>query len=172
VILSFIVLSLVFVPMLIEAGRAAANEREQRTRGGIEASGDVYATMRWAYPLSFAGMIAEGAWRDGAPGVALAAGAVVFGAAKVLKWWAILALGRAWTFRVIVVPGDRLVRIGPYRFLRHPNYVAVMGELAGIALLSAARVTGPLAVLGFGWLVLRRIAVEERAIRTIGGSGV
>ena len=53
-------------------------------------------------------------------------------AAKALKWWAILTLGRFWTFRVIVVPGATLVAGGPYRWLRHPNYVGVIGELVGV----------------------------------------
>ncbi len=59
-------LAIVFVPMLVEAGRANRNERLQRARGGIEPPGDVYAVMRIAYPAVFLAMIAEGAWRQGA----------------------------------------------------------------------------------------------------------
>ena len=160
----------VFVPMLIEARRAAYNERAQRSRGGIEPAGDVYSIMRVAYPTAFLLMIGEALWRlaQGAapPDVRLVVvGLTVFAAAKALKWWAILALGPAWTFRVIVVPGAAQVAGGPYAFLRHPNYVAVVLELAGIALASGARVTGPLATLAFGVLMMRRITVEERALR-------
>ena len=93
------------------------------------------------------------------------AGAAVFVAAKALKWWAILSLGPFWTFRVIVVPGARLVAAGPYRWLRHPNYVGVIGELAGVALMTGAPLSGVAGFVTFGWLVLRRISVEERAIR-------
>jgi methyltransferase len=56
---------------------------------------------------------------------------------------------------------------GPYRWMSHPNYVAVAGELAGAALAVQALVAGPLAILGFGLLMWRRIAVEERALRAI-----
>jgi isoprenylcysteine carboxyl methyltransferase (ICMT) family protein YpbQ len=49
--------------------------------------------------------------------------------------------------------------------LRHPNYVAVAGELVGFALLAGAAVTGALATVGFGALMLLRIKVEERALR-------
>jgi methyltransferase len=112
-------------------------------------------------------MIVEGLVTGPVPGAAVAAGAIVFTAAKALKWWAILTLGEAWTFRVIVVPGGRRVASGPYRFLRHPNYVGVLGELAGIALMSGARVAGPLATLGFAVLILRRIAVESRALDAV-----
>jgi methyltransferase len=81
-----------------------------------------------------------------------------------LKWWAILSLGQAWTFRLIVVPTARLVETGPYRFARHPNYIGVIGELAGVAMMTAARVAGPITTVLFGILILRRIAVENRAI--------
>jgi methyltransferase len=155
-------LPLVFIPMLIEARLAAVNERAQIARGGVEPAGDVYAVMRLAYPAVFLAMIAEGAWWSGHS--YLLAGLAVFVAAKCLKAWAILSLGDAWTFRVLVRPGAPLVATGPYRWLRHPNYVAVAGELAGIALLSGARVAGPLGTVLFGLLMLRRISVEERAL--------
>jgi methyltransferase len=90
---------------------------------------------------------------------------VLFLGAKALKWWAILTLGPAWTFRVITVAGEALVAGGPYRLFRHPNYVGVFGELAGVTLMSGALVAGPVATLGFGALILKRIGIEERALR-------
>lgn len=174
-------LAIVFVPMLVEARRARRNEHVQRSRGGIEPSGDVYRVMRIAYPGVFLAMIAEGAWRRVPPQafaqldsvfavvfVAVSelaiAGFFLFLLAKSLKWWAIVSLGPAWTFRVIVVPGDAPVAGGPYAWLRHPNYVAVVGELVGVALMSGARVSGPIGTLAFCALMLRRIAVEDRAL--------
>jgi len=165
-----LLLLIVFVPMLVEARRAAANERAQLARGGVEARGDVYQTMRVAYPAAFLLMIGEGVWRGGPSGLFLVTGVVLFLAAKALKWAAILALGRSWTFRVITVARDPLVRTGPYRVFRHPNYVGVIGELAGVALMSGAVLGGPLATLGFGALILKRIAVEDRALRSRGST--
>ena len=156
----------VFGFMIVEARRAARNERTQRARGGIEpgADGRVFAWMRIAYPAAFASMITEGAWRGGTPFAVFLAGAAVFAAAKALKWWAILELGPFWTFRVIVLPGVPLVNSGPYRYLRHPNYAGVLGELAGAALMTGATVTGPVATLLFSLLVARRVTVERRAL--------
>jgi len=164
--LPLILLALVVAAFLVaEALRAARNERAQRARGGVEPAGDVYRVMQVAYPGSFLAMIAEGALR-GVPGLPIVlAGAAVFAAAKALKWWAILTLGSFWTFRVIVVPNAVLVHRGPYRALRHPNYVAVVGELVGVALMTGALATGPLAVVVFGVLLLKRIAVEDDALR-------
>ena len=160
-------LAIVFAPMLVEAQRAARNERVQRARGGIEPAGDVYNVMRVAYPAVFLAMIAEGVWRSAravsrwATTRVAATGLMLFILAKALKWWAIVSLGRAWTFRVIVVPGDAPVASGPYAWLRHPNYVAVAFELVAVALMSGARVSGPLGTILFGALMLRRIAVED-----------
>ena len=163
-------LLIVFSPMLVEAHRAAQNERRQLERGGVEPVGDVYKVMQIAYPAVFLGMIGEGMWRTSefAFSDGVVAGFVIFALAKLLKWWAIRSLGDAWTFRVIVRPGVRLVASGPYRWLRHPNYVAVIGELAGVALMSGARIAGPIGTLVFGLLMLRRISVEERALAAVG----
>ena len=149
--------------MIVEARRAATNERAQRSRGGIEPSDDVYQLMQIAYPGIFIAMLVEGAVR----GVVLtgpwfAVGLAIFAAAKILKWWAISELGPLWTFRVIVVPGSRSVVTGPYRIMRHPNYVAVVGEVVGVALMMRAVITGPIALLVFGALLVRRITVENR----------
>jgi len=161
-----LLLALVFIPMLIEARVAAVNERAQLARGGVEPPGDVYALMRVAYPGVFLAMIVEGFWRSSgvASSMFVFGGFVIFVLAKLLKWWAIASLGRAWTFRVLVRPGMPLVATGPYRWLRHPNYIAVIGELAGVALMSGAWVAGPSGTLLFGLLVFKRLGVEERAL--------
>src|SRR5262245_50568208 len=158
----FFVIIAVF--MLVEARRASTNERAQRARGGVEPANDVYAVMQIAYPGVFIAMLAEGAVRGIAPtGEWFIVGLTLFIVAKVLKWWAIATLGSFWTFRVIVVPGSSSIETGPYRIMRHPNYVAVVGELIGVAMMMGAVVTGPLALVVFGTLLLRRIAVENRA---------
>ena len=151
--------------MLFEARRAAANERAQRARGGVEPPDDIYKTMRIAYPGAFLAMLGEGVLRDGPSLSVLLAGATLFAAAKVLKWWAIATLGPAWTFRVIVVPGGPLVASGPYRVVAHPNYIGVVGELVGAALMTGAFISGPIATAIFGMLLRKRVAVEERMLR-------
>jgi methyltransferase len=59
---------------------------------------------------------------------------VFFVIIQAVRFWVLVTLGRRWTIRVIVVPGERLVARGPYRFLRHPNYVVVTGEIAVVPL--------------------------------------
>jgi methyltransferase len=157
----------VFGLMAVEACLAASNEASQRRRGGIEPAEDVYSVMRIAYPAAFVAMILEGFIRGVAAAPVLAAGIALFAAAKGLKWWAIWTLGPFWTFRVIVVPDTFLVVTGPYRFMRHPNYLAVIAELIAVALIAGAVIIGPVATLAFGLLIRKRIAVEERALGAI-----
>jgi methyltransferase len=156
--------TIVFVPMLFEAAWSRRNERQLRAMGAAEPHDDVYWIMQVAYPGAFLGMLIEG-WMGG-PRVdaVVAAGFALFVGSKLLKYWAIVSLGVRWTFRVLVPPGSTRTLAGPYRLLRHPNYMALIGELAGAALIARAPVAGAIAVLGFGALIVVRIRVEERAL--------
>ena len=53
---------------------------------------------------------------------------------QIARFWVLATLGRRWTIRIIVVPGEKLVARGPYRWLRHPNYTVVTGEFAAVPL--------------------------------------
>jgi methyltransferase len=164
VIVPIVSLAVVLTMMVGELVLSRSNEQILRVRGAIEPGGDVYRALAWAYPAMFVLMGVEGAMAGPPPGVATVAGALVFLAAKALKFWAISTLGPRWTFRVLVLPDVPLVSTGPYAWLRHPNYAAVFGEIIGIAMLVGAPITGVLSVIGFGALVRKRIAVEERAL--------
>ena len=154
----------VWLMMLAEAGLSAFNTRILRARGAVEPPDDAYRLMRWAYPASFALMAIEGAMTGPAPRAHIMAGLVIFGVAKALKLWAIASLGLRWSYRVLVLPGEPLVGSGPYRLMRHPNYVAVLGEIAGVAVMLGAIVTFFGALAGFGSLMIRRIRIEEAAL--------
>jgi methyltransferase len=89
-------------------------------------------------------------------------------AANALRWWCIATLGEQWSTRVIVVPGMPLVRRGPYRWLSHPNYVAVAVEGAALPLVHTAWVTAiAFTVLNAVLLLGFRIPTEERALRAV-----
>jgi methyltransferase len=140
------------------------NEQQLRAKGAVEPTGDVIDTMRWVYPVSFLAMGVEGAMVGPSPDSIMVAGLVLFGFAKALKVWAISSLGPRWSYRVLIVPGAPLVTSGPYRFMAHPNYLAVVGELVSVAMIVAAPITGVLATIAFGRLMRARIRVEDRAL--------
>jgi methyltransferase len=164
--LPIFLLLVAFLPMLAEARRASRNATLLERLGAHDPEGDPYALMQFAYPACFLAVAGE-AWVRGASmdSAFFIAGLVVFAAAKGVKYWAIATLGDRWTFRVLVPPGSSRILAGPYRFMRHPNYVGVIGELIGMALMGQAPVAGAGSILGFGALIRARIRVEERALR-------
>ena len=159
-----LVTTAVLVLMLVELQLSSFNEKSLRAKGAVEPPDDVIGWMRVAYPGAFVLIGIEAAVGGPLSRNWVAAGLLLFGWAKALKFWAMAHLGSRWTFRVLVLPGAPLVRTGPYRLLRHPNYVAVIGEIIAVAIALQAPVAGVVATLGFGWLIRRRIVVEERAL--------
>jgi methyltransferase len=154
----------IFAAMLAETAISARHDRALRAMGAVEPPGDVYRAMALVYPGAFVAILAEGLLRGAAVDGWFAAGLAVFAASKALKYWAIATLGPRWTFRVLVPPGSARTSAGPYRWIAHPNYLAVAGELAGAAIAMHAPVAGPIAVAGFGLLMWRRITIEETAL--------
>jgi len=91
-------------------------------------------------------------------------------ASQALRWWCVRTLGPQWNTRIIVVPGLTLVARGPYRLLRHPNYVAVAVEGAALPLVHSAWVTAlAFTVLNAVLLLGFRIPAEERALAELAG---
>ena len=83
---------------------------------------------------------------------------------QMARFWVLATLGRRWTIRVIVVPGERLVAQGPYRFLRHPNYAVVTGEIAVVPLaLGLPTYALVFSILNAGMLAIR-ITAENAAL--------
>ncbi|WP_414640638.1 isoprenylcysteine carboxyl methyltransferase family protein [Amnibacterium sp.] len=86
-------------------------------------------------------------------------------ASQALRYWCILTLGHRWNTRIVVVPGLPLVRRGPYRFLSHPNYVAVALEGIALPLVFTSWVTAVAFTVLNAVLLLRfRIPAEEAAM--------
>jgi methyltransferase len=89
---------------------------------------------------------------------------VLFGALQAARIWVIASLGRRWTTRLIVPPGEPLVAAGPYRWLRHPNYLIVGGEMAILPLAFAAVAIAIAFSACNGLLLARRIRLEDAAL--------
>lgn len=86
---------------------------------------------------------------------------------QALRWWVIATLGAQWNTRVIIVPGLERVRRGPFRFFEHPNYIAVIVELAALPLITGAWMTSLVFSILNLWLLKVRISVENQALATL-----
>jgi len=150
---------------LVELRIAERHRRSLLARGGVEAGAGHYP---WMVALHSAFLVAGPAevWLLGRPFVPwLAAAAIVLlGAAVVLRWWVITTLGERWTTRILVLPGAPLISGGPFRFLRHPNYLAVATEIAALPLVHTAWMTALAFSLLNAWLLRVRIRAEEAAL--------
>ena len=89
---------------------------------------------------------------------------LLFLAAKLLKLWAVSSLGNYWTMKVLIVPGSSVVVKGPYRWMKHPNYVAVLLEIAAIPLVARCYLTFAAVCIGFPAVLFFRIRAEEKAL--------
>lgn len=157
--------ALVGLERLAELRLSSRNAARAFARGGREVGQRHYRVMTVFHALFLVACPLEAAWRGPAElglltWVALAG---VVGA-QALRWWAIATLGDRWNTRVIVLPDAEPVTGGPYRFVKHPNYLAVVVELACLPLVHGAWVTAITFSLGNVLLLAVRIRVEEAAL--------
>lgn len=151
---------------LLELVVSARNARWAFARGAVERGRGHFPPMVALHTALIVAPVVEVALADRPfiPVVGWPAIVVVIGA-QALRWWCITTLGPQWNTRVIVVPGLSLVRSGPYRWLRHPNYVAVVLEGIALPLVHSAWVTAAtFTVLNAILLLGARIPAEERAL--------
>src|SRR3954470_3544350 len=162
---------LVAVVVVARGVELAVSERNRRwslAQGGIESGAGHYPVMVLLHTGLLAGTVVEVLALDrpflpwlGWPMLALLV------ASHALRWWCISTLGRQWCTRIVVVPGLSAVTSGPYRFLRHPNYLAVVLEGIALPLVHTAWVTAAIFTVANAALLRVRIAAEERALRSL-----
>jgi methyltransferase len=156
----------------VELVIAERHRRRLLAKGAVETGAGHYPWMVALHAAWLAAAPAE-VWlldRPFLPGLAFPMLAL-FLVATALRWWVIATLGERWTTRVLVPPGEPLVTGGPYRFLRHPNYLAVVVELAALPLVHTAWLTALLASAANAALLAVRISVEERALAGLRAAG-
>lgn len=155
----------VAVERLVELLVALRNGRWARARGGVEHGRGHYPVMVTLHIGLLAGMLAEVhlAHRPFLPALGWTALALVV-AAQALRWACVLTLGPRWNTRVIVVPALPLVERGPYRWLRHPNYLAVVVEGAALPLVHTAWITALAFTVCNAAVLAVRVRVENAAL--------
>ncbi|MGI8433696.1 MAG: isoprenylcysteine carboxyl methyltransferase family protein [Nocardioidaceae bacterium] len=138
------------------------------SRGGREVGAGHYPAMVVLHSCLLVGCLVE-VWLADRP-FSSALGWSMFAvvvAAQALRWWCITTLGRQWNTRVIVIPGLELVRRGPYQWLSHPNYVAVVVEGFALPLVHSAWVTALTFTVLNAVLLRTRLRTENDALRAL-----
>jgi methyltransferase len=139
------------------------NAKWSFAHGGVESGRGHYPFMVVLHTGLLAGCLVEAAHRPFIPALGWTMLAVVL-LSQGLRWWCITVLGHQWNTRVIVVPGLHLVARGPYRWIRHPNYVAVVAEGIALPLVHTAWITAVVfTVLNIPLLAVR-IRCEDAAL--------
>jgi methyltransferase len=160
-----ILLALLAAERVWELHVSRRNRERALARGAIEIGQGHFRWMRILHAAFFASCALEVLWfrreidvRLALPMLALAL------AAQGLRYWSIATLGERWNVRVIVMPGQPVETGGPYRWLRHPNYLAVVIEGIAVPLVGGAWITALAFSALNAWLLSVRIRAEERAL--------
>jgi methyltransferase len=135
-----------------------------RARGGVELGFGHYPFMVFLHSGLLVACLIEGSFRSFEPALGWTMLAIVL-LAQGLRWWCIAVLGPRWNTRVVVVPGLPLIARGPYRWLRHPNYVAVVAEGIALPLVRTAWITALVFTAVNALLLTVRIRCENAALR-------
>lgn len=162
--MSLAVAVLVFITLqrLAELGWARSNEARLKAAGAVEVGAAHYPAIV-ALHAAWIGWL----WWAGWSRAVSLPWLLVFAGLQLLRLWVLATLGRRWTTRVLFVPGETLVKRGPYRIVSHPNYVVVAAEMfvgpLVFGLTGAALFFGLLNLAMLAW----RIRVEEAALRPL-----
>lgn len=163
-----VLIVLVAIERLIELAVSKRNLRWSRDHGGTEFGHSHYPFMVALHVFLLVGCLVE-VWvwqRPLVPALSLVMLAFVL-ASQALRWWCIWTLGPRWNTLVVIVPGLPRVTGGPYRWLSHPNYVAVVIEGIALPMVGFAWVTALVFTLLNIPLLAVRLSVENRALATL-----
>jgi methyltransferase len=160
-----LLVALVALMRLIELRISRRHVAELKARGGVEVGANHYPWIVFVHLSFLVGCplevwLLDRPWFAGLGLPMLGLFAIGMG----LRYWTIRTLGARWSTRVIVVPGEPLVTTGPFRVLRHPNYLGVVLELVALPMVHTAWITAVLVSIANGLVLRRRIAVETAAL--------
>ena len=160
-ILSILILLFVTLQRVGELWLARRNTARLLARGAYEVGGGHYLLIVGLHTAWLGALWLLG-WDRPASLPWLAAYAVL----QALRAWVLLTLGERWTTRIIILPGERLVARGPYRFIPHPNYAVVVGEIFVLPLVFGLIEAAVVFSLVNALVLLIRIRAENRALRS------
>ncbi|MBO8164398.1 MAG: hypothetical protein H0Z34_11860 [Brevibacillus sp.] len=164
------VMAAVLLQRVVELKIAARNAAYVRAHGGYEVGAEHYKYIVALHTAFLLSLLCEVWWLNRPLSPYWYLPFSLFLLAQVGRYWCISSLGKLWNTRIMILPGSDLVRRGPYRFLRHPNYLIVGVELLTLPLVFSAYLTALVFSLANLWLLLKvRIPAEERGVAQLEG---
>ena len=160
-----IVISIVILQRLVELIIAKRNEKWMRGQGAYEAGAAHYPVMVSMHIAFFIVLLAEVFLFERALSPVWILFLAIFLTAQAARIWCLTSLGKYWNTKIIILPGADVVRKGPYKWVRHPNYVIVATELLVLPILFSAYFTAIIFSLLNVWMMSVRIPTEEKALK-------
>ncbi|MFJ7636955.1 isoprenylcysteine carboxyl methyltransferase family protein [Peribacillus sp. NPDC097264] len=160
-----IFIGLIALQRLAELYIAKQNEKQMKRIGGVEYGVDHYRWMVLLHLSFFLALIFEVVGFTRAFSPLWPIWLSLFLLAQVGRVWVIMSLGKHWNTKIIVVPDAEVIIKGPYRYVKHPNYLIVATEIIVISLLFNAYYTAMIFSLLNVWMMSVRIPLEERALK-------
>jgi methyltransferase len=163
----FIFISVLILQRLLELVIARRNEKWMKEQGAIEFGMKHYQFIVLMHSMFFVVLLFEKITFSHEISAFWPLFAAVFVCAQLIRVWAISSLGRYWNTKIIVLPNVEVVRRGPYRFIKHPNYLVVSIELLVVPLMFGAYMTACLFTIVNIFMLSIRIPAEEKALREL-----
>ncbi len=161
--------ALVGVQRLVELVLARRNERRARARGAVERGRSHYLFIVALHSLWLVSTLIEGLLRGPELSALWPVPLALFLLVQPLRYWALVSLGERWNTKILVVPGAKPIRRGPYKYLSHPNYVVVVVEIITFPLIFGAWVTALVFTVLNAAVLWVRIREENRALTELAG---
>lgn len=163
----YIFLSFVIIQRLIELVIAKRNQKWSLESGGYEIDRRGYFPIVVMHTLFFIFMVSEFNFLNREINSYWFIYFSIFIAAQGLRYWVIITLGKQWNTRIIVIPGAPRVLYGPFTYIRHPNYLAVVMEIFSIPMIFSCYFTALIFSVINIFVLKRRIRIEEEALKQL-----
>jgi len=163
----WIFLIIIFLQRFVELLYARRNERILKSRGAIEFDRKGYLFIVLMHISFFISLVSEKILLHRELNEYWIVFFFIFLLAQLLRYWSIITLGIFWNTKVLVLPNHELVCNGPYKYIPHPNYIAVISEIAVIPLIFSCYITAAVFSVLNLVLLIRRIQIEEGALRNL-----
>lgn len=165
--LFWIFISLVIIQRLAELVISKRNQKLMLSKGAVEFDKHGYRYIVMMHTAFFVCLVSEWVFLKRDLNFYWVYLLIIFILAQVLRYWSIASLGYLWNTKIIVLKGSRLVSAGPYKYLKHPNYIAVITEILVIPLIFSCYITCIVFSILNIIVLTRRIKIEQTALQEL-----